>query len=480
MKVIETEDSLQALSRLPLEERVKKIDQIIEEQEKAKKEAERKLTEPANQIFDPARPQAANQFNNAAGANWYFYNPQAISFGLNEFTKKFGDRKLEDNWRRSKKQSTIEVVDDVLKKDSLTADVIDTAALTPSKRKEQMLNSIPETQEGLEKSTQKIVDAFYNIGMIYREQLNDLTASTEAFEELLKRYPKNRFQLQSYYQLYRTYTVLGNSAKANYYRNIILNEHSDSEYAEIIRNPNYAAEKASRKSNLEIFYEETYRKFLNGEYADVIARKAQSDVQFPQSPLVPKFDFLKSLSIGKTQSLPFFEASLNEIIRNYASDSVKDAAQEILDFIHNKSSVTEKPGEAGTDSAAMADIHLYNYLPDNMHDVVLLIQNINGPFDPNKIKNKLSNFNTANFASKGITFDEQLYDHRLKIFIIKSFSNKQEAMQYYSTLYDNDDVFGNVSNETYQLYAISVNNLSAFLKEKKTEDYEDFFRKFYK
>ncbi len=480
MKVIETEDSLQALSRLPLEERVKKIDQIIEEQEKAKKEAERKLNEPANQIFDPARPQAANQFNNAAGANWYFYNPQAISFGLNEFTKKFGDRKLEDNWRRSKKQSTLEVVEDVLKKDSLTLDVQDTAALTPSKRKEQMLNSIPETQEGLEKSTQKIVDAFYNIGMIYREQLNDLTASTEAFEELLKRYPKNRFQLQSYYQLYRTYTVLGNSAKANYYRNIILNEHSDSEYAEIIRNPNYAAEKASRKSNLEIFYEETYRKFLNGEYADVIARKTQSDVQFPQSPLVPKFDFLKSLSIGKTQSLPAFEASLNEIIRNYASDSVKDAAQEILDFIHNKSKVTENPGEAGTDSAAAADTHLYNYLPDNMHNVVLLIQNINGPFDPNKIKNKLSNFNTANFGSKGITFDEQLYDHRLKIFIIKSFSNKQEAMQYYSTLYDNDDVFGNVSNETYQLYAISVNNLSAFLKEKKTEDYEDFFRKFYK
>ncbi len=480
MKVIETEDSLQALSRLPLEERVKKIDQIIEEQEKAKKEAERKLNEPANQIFDPARPQAANQFNSAAGANWYFYNPQAISFGLNEFTKKFGDRKLEDNWRRSKKQSTLEVVEDVLKKDSLTLDVQDTAALTPSKRKEQMLSSIPETQEGLEKSTQKIVDAFYNIGMIYREQLNDLTASTEAFEELLKRYPKNRFQLQSYYQLYRTYTVLGNSAKANYYRNIILNEHSDSEYAEIIRNPNYAAEKASRKSNLEIFYEETYRKFLNGEYADVIARKAQSDVQFPQSPLVPKFDFLKSLSIGKTQSLPAFEASLNEIIRNYASDSVKDAAQEILDFIHNKSNVTEKPGEAGTDSAAAADTHLYNYLPDNMHNVVLLIQNINGPFDPNKIKNKLSNFNTANFGSKGITFDEQLYDHRLKIFIIKSFSNKQEAMQYYSTLYDNDDVFGNVSNETYQLYAISVNNLSAFLKEKKTEDYEDFFRKFYK
>ena len=480
MKVIETEDSLQSLSRLSPEEQIKKIDQIIADQEKAKKEAENKINEPSNQIFDPARPQAANQFNNAGGASWYFYNPQAISFGLNEFSKKFGNRKLEDNWRRSKKQSTVETNDDLLKVDSLVADKTDTIALTPANRKEEMLKSVPATQEALEKSTQKIIDAFYNIGMIYREQLNDLAASAGSFEELLKRYPKNRFQLQSYYQLYRTYTVLGNSEKANYYKNIILNEHSDSEYAEIIRNPNYAAEKANRKSNLEIFYEETYRKFLNGEYGDVIARKAQSDIQFPQNLLIPKFDFLKSLSIGKTQSLPVFEASLNEIIRNYSSDSVKDAAQEILDFIHNKPNITEKINEAAADSTFKSDIHLYNYLPDTMHNVVLLIQNINGPFDPNKIKNKLSNFNTANFASKEITFQELLYDYRLKIFIIKSFSNKQDAMQYLTTLYDNDAVFGSESNDTYQLYAISVNNLSTFLKEKKTVDYEDFFRKFYK
>ena len=53
-------------------------------------------------------------------------------------------------------------------------------------------------------------------------------------------------------------------------------------------------------------------------------------------------------------------------------------------------------------------------------------------------------------------------------------------MQYLTTLYDNDAVFGSESNDTYQLYAISVNNLSTFLKEKKTVDYEDFFRKFYK
>lgn len=482
IRTIEFEDSLQQLSRLSPADQMKKIDEIIaaEEARKRQVEQEAKSKEQANQIFDPSRQKEVNQFNQSTGAGWYFYNPQAISFGFNEFTKKFGDRKLEDDWRRSKKQTTAEVLEPIDPDKELIIDKKDSLPSSPSNRKSEMLKSIPADEEALNKSTGKIIDAYYNIGMIYREQLNDLTASVEAFEELLKRYPKNKFQLQSYYQLYRSYTVLGNTTQADYYKNIILNEHGDSEYAEIIRNPNYAAERAKKKSQLEIFYEETYRKYLNGEYADVISRKSQSDFQFPQNNLMPKFDFLKTLSIGKTQPLPVFEASLNEIIRNYSADSVKDAAQEILDFIHNKNTgISFKPIETDT-AATTIDVHLYNYLPDTLHQVVLIFQNINGPLDPNKVKNKLSDFNSVNYSSKGITFQDVLFDHRLKIFMIKSFVNKAEAMQYYAALYDNDDVFGNVSNDAYQLYTVSVNNLPTLLKEKKTVDYEDFFRKFYK
>ena len=53
--------------------------------------------------------------------------------------------------------------------------------------------------------------------------------------------------------MYRIYAQIGNAQKSEYYKNIILTKHGDTEYAEIIRNPNYAAERASKKSNLEIF-----------------------------------------------------------------------------------------------------------------------------------------------------------------------------------------------------------------------------------
>ena len=275
---------------------------------------------------------------------------------------------------------------------------------------------------------------------------------------------------------------MGNTAKADYYKNIILNEHGDTEYAEIIRNPNYAIDRANRKSALDIFYEDTYRKYLNGEYNSVIMRKAQSDNEFPGNPLVAKFDLLKTLSIGRTQPLPVFEASLNDIIRNHSTDSVRYMAQDILDYIHTKNEtpdVSVAPPVIANDTTD-ANKKIYSYMPDTLHYAVLIFQNIGGPLKPDRIKNKLSDFNQLNFGSKGLTMQDFLFDHRNLIILLKTFSNKQEALQYTSTLFDNDAVFGQVPSTAYQLFAISVNNLPTLLARKKTEVYDDFYRHFYR
>ena len=37
---------------------------------------------------------------------WYFYNQSALTFGRTEFRRRWGDRKLEDNWRRIKQNKS--------------------------------------------------------------------------------------------------------------------------------------------------------------------------------------------------------------------------------------------------------------------------------------------------------------------------------------------------------------------------------------
>lgn len=45
-----------------------------------------------------------------------------------------------------------------------------------------MLKSIPGDAESIEKSTTKIIEAYYNVGLIYREQLNDPVAAAETLK----------------------------------------------------------------------------------------------------------------------------------------------------------------------------------------------------------------------------------------------------------------------------------------------------------
>jgi hypothetical protein len=42
---------------------------------------------------------------NTTGGSWYFYNLQAVEMGKQEFVRRWGARKLEDNWRRANKDS---------------------------------------------------------------------------------------------------------------------------------------------------------------------------------------------------------------------------------------------------------------------------------------------------------------------------------------------------------------------------------------
>lgn len=504
LNTIEKEDSLQQLAKLSPTEREAAVDKVLRDEEAARKlkEQEEKQQEQSNQIFDPSRQQETNQFNRGTGSSWYFYNTQAMSFGFNEFTKKWGDRKLEDNWRRSNKQSTLpDITEDQESGPKVTDEKeIKDPVAAAAKKKEDMLKSIPLTPDDIDKSTKKILSAYYNAALIYKEQLNDLNASTNLLEEMLRKYPHNKYEVQVMYQLYKMYAQMGNQERSDYYKNSILNQHGDTEYAEIIRNPNYAAEQANKKSALDIFYEETYRKYLNGEYADVMVRKAQAEQQWEENPLMPKFAFLKALAIGKTQSPAQFQLALEDVIRTYSSDPVKDAAQNILDYLeqkgvpgsdenHPQASLDSSlaPPSTQTDSVTVRsadnvkpESRTFYYMPDTTHYVVIVFQNIGGPVDGNKLKSKISDFNLRNYSQKGYTIMDLMFDHRNKMMVIKEFPNKAEALSYNSHLYNNDEVFGNLNPDAYKERVISINNFPEVIRQKKLDEYDDFYLHFYK
>ena len=79
--------------------------------------------------------------NKTSGGKWYFYNPATLSFGMSEFRKKWGKRKLEDDWRRKDKKISSGFETDSTAKDSTAAETQNT------KDPKYYLDRLPKTKE---------------------------------------------------------------------------------------------------------------------------------------------------------------------------------------------------------------------------------------------------------------------------------------------------------------------------------------------
>lgn len=495
LNIISTEDSLLMLAGLSPSERESRVSAVIQkevaEQERKKEEEEaQKLKEQEQKDnLDPDSPDFISQpnsppKNNTAitGGNWYFYNQSVISFGFTEFLKKWGNRKLEDNWRRSTKELTIaanpeEEVAEVDSSELLASAERDSImSLGNEQRKQAYLNAIPVSEDQKKQSADKIIEAYYNAGIIYKEQLSNPKESAADLETLIQKYPENKYLLPSYYNLYRCYLALKDTVKADYYKNILLTKYPESEYSKIITNPNYFKENQKKTAILQVFYENTYRAYINGQYSDVIDRKSTADSLFPPNALSPKFEFLKALAVGKTQPLPEFEASLKTVVTKYPKDSVSTRAQEILDMINKANSppAENKPAEVKKDSAKTAE-PLVNYVLNQDTTQYFVLVFPNHTLDANTMKIKISDYNTEFYSTSDLQISNAFLGADHQFIMVQSFENGDDAVNYFTGII-NANVFGGIEPSLVQKFIITPDNFLLLVQSKNAKQYEDFFK----
>lgn len=486
LKIIALEDSVQVLAKMSEQERNAAIDKMIaKNDEEEKRKEEEKLNELNNQQFLNSNTQNPTNTPGNTGA-WYFYNSSTVNFGIADFAKKWGNRKLEDNWRRSQKDevlagSTGNEEDETPKVDTTGGKEKPVAGVKGSNNKKDRayyLKSIPLTKEALVKSNGRIVDAYYNVGSIYKEQLDNNTKSVQTFEELLKRFPENKYKLSTYYQLYRTFLSMNNNEKAEYYKNILIRDYPDSEYAMIIKNPESAKDVAASKNLVEKFYAETYGLYSDGKYLEALANCRKADTLYSKSYLRPQFAFIKALCIGRTQDIDSFEKALTQITIKYPKAPVKDKALEMLEMIKKqKSGVT--PAGLETDSTSNVKPPKFMFSENSQYYWITIVQN--GKGDLNKFKTKLSNLNAESFSTDGVQISNVFLDTDHQLVTVKIFDGKEKAMNYYNFMKDpSRHAFDDLEAGTFTSFIISAENYTTFYKEKNIEEYQDFFSKNFK
>jgi hypothetical protein len=264
------------------------------------------------------------------------------------------------------------------------------------------------------------------------------------------------------------------NVNADINKNLILSKYPNTDYAQILRNPQYNAEKSNRLNKIEAYYEETYLAYTDGNYAVALDRCNAADTLIAKSKFKPKFALLKSLCIGRLKPVSEFELSLKQVVADYPKDSVKIRAEEILVVIH-KLKFGDKAPEVIDSTAAKAT---YKPGPDKTHFFVLAFDTKDVNTEQQSIA--VADFNTKYFESKNYKSNYMPFGKNKGLIVVRLFKNSAEALQYFTTTQADDDIFKNLETGNYSYFVISDENYSVLFKEQNTDKYVEFFAQNYK
>ncbi len=330
-------DSILNITSLPKEEQIavylkhieklKKQDSIADELEKkrAQKLANKNTGEKGNLPgFASNRGIQPVGVSQSGGGNtdFYFYNQTTVSYGKNEFLRLWGQRKLQDNWRLS------DITDQSGSEGKDTETVIASATQLERYDPEFYIKTLPTEKKVLDSLNKERNFAYYQLGLIYKEKFKEYELAKSKLEVLLTNNPEERLILPSKYYLYKLYVLLGQDDEAEIAKQRVINEHPDSRYAEILRNPQ--SQLARDENSAESVYEKLYLKFENQEYATVISEAEKNIKLFEGDAFVPKFEILKASASGRLYGFEAYKEGVNYIALTYPNSEEGKHAQLLL------------------------------------------------------------------------------------------------------------------------------------------------------
>lgn len=470
------QDSLQRLAALPEEKRLEIVKKIIEKliaDEKAEAEkAQNEQNEPGFGGIEPEfTPQpVANRQGNAG--DWYFYNPTLIKSGQQEFQKKWGKRKLEDNWRRMNKSAALFAENIENKPDiseGVNADSIqeaeNTEVISDVKDPKFYLQQIPVTAAQFQKSNEMIADALYKMGYVYKDKVEDFEISINTFNDFVTRFATDVRVPEAYFQIFLLNTMLGKTDAAQLWRTKLRSEYPTTKFANLLANPNFMALQEEMIHVQDSVYSATYQAFNKSDFQTVKRNSASFIQKYPQSELVPKFMFINALSIGKTDKPEKFATALDELVTNYPESDVSSMSKDILALM--KQGKESKTGTSqGTLLARRQDVfetadtaliaRTFSPLKEARHRLLLVI-----PADEsfsNKLLYSIAAFNFSRFLVKDFDLVITKIDSLQNSLSVTGFETYDETSWYLNSILNDNELKAIVDKPEIQKIIISDNN----------------------
>jgi tetratricopeptide (TPR) repeat protein len=511
VEAVELQDSLQRLSRMTEEERMKVVEKIIadlikkekDEQEKADMEEYQAQRQSIQSQRQSQSRQQAPVLGPPSDGSFYFYNPQAVASGKNAFQQKWGRRKLEDDWRRRSKSKAFDDLDETEEQpvdslaeqpegdDALLQDSIQSE--TPSDGNAELsedphdpkfyLQQIPVTEEDIEASNLIIQDGLYNMGVIYKDMLEDYSLALETLDTLNMRFPENETKLDAYHHIYLIYWKLDDMDMANIYKQKIRAEFPESELAIAMSDPDYEYNQKMMNAIQDSLYNQTFTAYEEGNLRQIRRNYKDFSEKYTQSVLMPKFMFLNALTYARPEETDTFKILLKQLIDKYPNEDVSLLAADMMKGFQ-RGLILASSGDNMLTRGSIFNLR-FGASDDTVIDTTLVfVAEINTPhkllllYPKGSVNENMLLFNVAGFNFGNF----QVNDFELTItesgnigmLQIDGFNTMEQVMQYYDMIVG-EGGYASRLEETIIIVPVSVANYETLMRGKSLEEYMNFF-----
>ena len=473
LEIITLQDSLINISRMSEDDR-RELALNIRKKQIEEEENQRKAQEQGTKTNKPFAREG-DQFlmtDNVKGrvglntvqSSFFAYNIVAKETGKQEFTKTWGLIRLEDDWRRSNKISN--------SFDEISSSENDVFELSDEEIK-KIFADVPNSPGQISDAELKIQHAMMNLGMLYRDKLQNYDKSVEILERLINKYPEFEDACKANYYLQLSYKNLNQFNKADLVVSEMSENYPDCIYTKILTIPNFAKNINSIEDKKAEYYENIVLAYKNDDYSIVKSKIDNAPVELSSDPKYAiKLDLLKAKMIGKSEGKEDYILALEDFLEKYPASDEAVNIRETLRFL--------KGDQNAFSTLIYKEEHdEFSYDPDKMHYIIIIVQNTD-PGSVDKIKSKISEFNDKFFKLDRLKLSNIYFDTKGtdQIILLRKFDTAEQAMKYYNDVEKNKSEFID-KQFIYDIFAVSQKNYREIIKQKSVESYNRFFSKTY-
>ncbi len=400
---------------------------------------------------------------NSKGGKWYWTNPKTRSEGYDEFKRLWGNRENEDDWRRSEKTVFIQNIEE--------GEVEDTVAVVEEPKDtltvEYLSAKLPLSDSALALSNTRLMAAHYTAGLIYKDQLNEVKYAEKEFEAVLnKGLREDPNDILSAYQMYKIYEQT-DAAKAAFYKDYIMNNYPNSDYANYMRDPDYFVKKKELDALAEQEYVRVLDRYNRGLYYPVLTKANDVIENEPDNNFRSKYMLLKALCHGqlnenKQEMVPVLE----QLIAEYPGSMESERAMELMNIIAN--------GYSQDVPYDFAKAKIFSY-DDKLPYKVLVF--IGEKETSNGARTKVTDFNREFFSRERLKVSSKIYGKDESVILVEEFPDQMSAAKYIRVFKQTRKYLLDLQNA--KIYMITNDNLRVLFKEQNLVEFEKFYEEYF-